>query len=311
MVTTIGRIERVPLREVWPHEAHHFTAWLERNSDVLSEHIGGELSGIQREAAAGAFSVDLVAEDEAGNLFVIENQLERSDHDHLGKLITYAAAYEASTAIWIVADARPEHVQAITWLNETTPTAFYLLKLDAVRIADSPPAPHLTLIVGPSDQGRQVGETKREFSERHQLRRQFWIELLERALPHTKRHANISPGTTTNLHAASGIPGVSFYYASSQQESRVGVYINRNDPDENKRLFDLLFQHKAHIEQELDSAMHWARNDEGRASWMYLMVAPHGYDAPDDERARVQEMMVDAMVRLEAVFVPLLAQLNG
>lgn len=310
-MTTIGRIERVPLREVWPHEAHNFTAWLENNSGVLTEHIGRELSGIRREAAAGAFSVDLVAEDDEGNLVVIENQLERSDHDHLGKLITYAAAYDASTAIWIVADARPEHVQAVTWLNETTPTAFYLLKLDAVRIADSPPAPHFTLIVGPSDQGRQVGETKRELSERHHLRQQFWAELLERALPHTKRHANVSPGTGTSLPAASGVPGLTYYYVSNLSQSRVGVFINRRDPEENKRIFDQLLEQRASIEQEFGESLNWERNETGKASWITYRVAPLGYITPDDERARLQEQMVAAMVRLEAVFGPRLAQLDG
>jgi RecB family endonuclease NucS len=111
--SAIGKIQRVPLREVWRHEAHDFTAWLRDNIDVLNDALNLSLSNAEREQAAGDFSVDLVAEDESENPVVIENQLEKSNHDHLGKLLTYLVAIGARTAIWIVADPRPEHVSAI------------------------------------------------------------------------------------------------------------------------------------------------------------------------------------------------------
>jgi hypothetical protein len=122
----VGKLTRVPLREVWPHEALDFTRWLQVNLDVLSEHLPVALTSAEREQSAGAFSVDLVAEDADGNVVVIENQLERSDHDHLGKMITYLAAFEAKRAIWIVADPRPEHVRAVSWLNDASPADFHL-----------------------------------------------------------------------------------------------------------------------------------------------------------------------------------------
>ena len=134
---------------------------------MLNNAIDLSLSIIEREQAAGDFSVDLVAEDESGNPVIIENQLERSNHDHLGKLITYLTQIGAKAAIWIVADPRPEHISAISWLNESSSASFYLLKLEAVRIEDSPPAPLLTLIVGSSEESQEAGETKKEFTERH------------------------------------------------------------------------------------------------------------------------------------------------
>ena len=190
----IGKLERVALREVWKHEALDFTRWLEDNLDVLNEVIDVTLSGAEREQSVGTFSVDLVAEDEAGNPAVIENQLGRSDHDHLGKIITYLTALDAKTAAWIVSDPRPEHVQAIAWLNESSAAAFYLLKVEAVKIGESPPAPLLTLIVGPSEESRQVGRTKKDLAERYGIRKRFWTELLQRAKAKTKLHAGISPG---------------------------------------------------------------------------------------------------------------------
>ena len=130
----IGKLQRVPLREVWGHEALDFTRWLEDNLDVLNDALDITLSSAEREQSAGAFNVDLVAEDEAGNPVIIENQLEKSDHDHLGKLITYLTAIDAKTALWIVSDPRPEHVRAISWLNESSSAAFYLIKVEAIKI---------------------------------------------------------------------------------------------------------------------------------------------------------------------------------
>ena len=177
----VGRLERVRLRDVWSHEAQDFTPWLAENIDVLNNAIDLSLSIVEREHPAGDFSVDLVAEDESGNPVIIENQLERSNHDHLGKLITYLTAIGAKAAIWIVSDPRPEHISAISWLNESSSASFYLLKLEAVRIEDSPPAPLLTLIVGSSEESQEAGETKKEFTERYILRHRFWTQLLERA----------------------------------------------------------------------------------------------------------------------------------
>ena len=169
----IGKIKRVPLRDVWRHEALEFTKWLQDNMDVLNEVVGLSLSSAERERSAGDFNVDLVAEDAAGNPVIIENQLERSNHDHLGKLLTYLVAIGAKAAIWIVADPRPEHVNAITWLNESSPAAFYLLKIEGIKIGESPRAPLLTLIVGPSEESRELGETKKDLAERLQYSRKI------------------------------------------------------------------------------------------------------------------------------------------
>ncbi|MEJ2750297.1 MAG: DUF4268 domain-containing protein, partial [Anaerolineae bacterium] len=157
----ISKIERLPLREVWKHEAYDFTTWLQDNIDILNDVLDLNLVAAEREQSAGTFNVDIVAEDESGNPIVIENQLEKSDHDHLGKLITYLVAIGAHAAIWMVALPRPEHIIAINWLNESSSADFYLVKVEAIRIGDSPPAPLLTLIVGPSVEGREIGETKR------------------------------------------------------------------------------------------------------------------------------------------------------
>lgn len=154
---------------------------------------GNKACTSSNEQAAGDFSVDLVAEDEDGNPVVIENQLEKSNHDHLGKLLTYLVAREAKAAIWIVSDPRPEHVKAITWLNESSSAAFYLVKIEAIKIEESLPAPLLTMVVGPSEEAKGVGEKKKEWEKREIIRHRFWTGLLDKAAKQTDLYATVSP----------------------------------------------------------------------------------------------------------------------
>jgi hypothetical protein len=166
--------------------------------------------------------VDLVAEDDSGGIAVIENRLERSNHDHLGKLITYTAFMEARVAIWILSDPRPKRVRAISWLNETAPADFYLLKIEGIRISESLPAPLLTLIVGPSEESREVGEAKKERAERYHIRRRFFAGLLDRAKERRKLHAAISPSEYGWVGTGAGKSGLSFqlHHHSARRDRR-------------------------------------------------------------------------------------------
>jgi len=139
----IGKLEKVSLREIWKDEARDFLPWLEENIEYLNDSLDISLSVIEREKSVGTFAADILAEDRDGNKVIIECQLEKTDHDHLGKILTYLTNLEAKTAIWICSDPRPEHIKAVTWLNEVTPAdvSFYLVKIEAVRIGESPPAP--------------------------------------------------------------------------------------------------------------------------------------------------------------------------
>jgi hypothetical protein len=163
------------------------------NLDVLSDLIDVTLQDPKRERHSGDFYVDLVAEDEEGNRVIIENQLKKSDHDHLGKVVTHVAALEAKSAIWIVSHPRPEHIRATTWLNESGLADFYLLKVEAIKIGTSDLAPLLTLITHPSEETRKVGDTKKELEGRDKLRKHFWETLLKRAKQKTRLHETYLP----------------------------------------------------------------------------------------------------------------------
>jgi hypothetical protein len=307
----IGRIKRVPLREVWKHEAHDFTRWLEDNVDVLSEAIDLELVNAAREKSAGSFSVDLVAEDDTGNPVIIENQLHKSDHDHLGKLITYLTAIGASTAVWIVADPRAEHVAAVSWLNESSSASFYLLKLEAIQIEDSTAAPLLTLIVGPSEVGREAGDTKKEFSERHVVRRKFWATLLDRAKTLTKLHSNISPSGYSWIGTGAGKSGLGFNYTVTKHESKVELYIDRgkDSKDENEAIFSALRANKEAIETAFGEPLEWDQLETKRACRISKRFSLGGWKDEESRWSEIQDAMVDAMIRLEKALKPHIARL--
>lgn len=308
----IGKLKRVPLREVWKHEAVDFTTWLEDNFDVLNDALDITISNVEREQTAGTFKVDLVAEDESGDLVIIENQLEKSNHDHLGKLITYLTVLEAKTAVWIVSDPRPEHVRAIAWLNEASSGAFYLLKVEAVKIGESPPAPLLTLIVGPSEESREAGETKRELAERQVIRRRFWTALLEKSKAKTRLHSNISPGKDSWIGTGAGRSGLSYNYVIRQHDADVELYIDRGKglEDENKAVFDALTSSRESIEAVFYGQLDWQRLDGKQACRIKWHIDLAGYRDAESGWPDLQDAMIDAMIRLERALKPLIAKLN-
>jgi hypothetical protein len=306
----VSKLERVDLRQVWKHEACDFTRWLEENIDVLNDAIDLTLVNVEREKSAGSFSIDLVAEDESGDKVIIENQIGKSDHDHLGKVITYLTALDAHAAVWIVADPRPEHVAAIGWLNASTRSAkFYLLKVEAVRIGQSLPAPLLTLIAGASAETEEVARAKDEFAERYDTRQRWWSALVSRS--DAKLHAHITPGRYSWIGTSSGIRGLNLNYTVTKDECGAELYIDRGNgaEAENKAIFDQLGAHKAEIEKSFGEELSWERLEGKRACRIRASV-PGGYRSPEDEWPLIQTRLVAAMTRLEAALRPHLKTLK-
>ncbi|MGB2728322.1 MAG: DUF4268 domain-containing protein [Halobacteriota archaeon] len=307
----IGKIEKVPLRDIWKHEAYDFTTYLQDHIDVLNDVLDLSLSNPEREQPAGSLSVDLVAEDDKGNTVIIENQLEKSDHKHLGQLLTYLAVMGAKAAIWIVADPKPEHVSAISLLNESLPANFYLLKVEGIRIGSSEPAPLLTLIVGPSEESREVGEKKHEMAERYKIRYNFWKELLEKAKKKTKLHAQISPSQYNWIGTGAGKSGLGYNYSVIKHKGQVELYIDRgkDSEDENKIIFNELSSHKDEIEKVFGEPLNWESLEGKRACRISKWVEIGGY-RDEDKWPEVHEAMIDAMCRLEKSLKPHISRLK-
>lgn len=182
-----GSLDDVSLREAWAHEAHRFTPWLAENLDRLAAAIGIPLELTGTEVRVGTFSADILARNPMDDSVVlIENQLEGSDHTHLGQIMTYLAGLETHSMVWVAPAFREEHLSAIRWLNEHTvdPFAFFAVKLRVVRIANSPLAPLFEVIERPNNWDRQLAEKKREVeggrTELGQHRLDFWTHFCGR-----------------------------------------------------------------------------------------------------------------------------------
>ena len=310
----IGKIERVKIRDVWRHEAPDFTTWLRDNIDYLSDSISFNISNPESEQAAGSFKVDILAEDNSGNPVIIENQLEKSDHDHLGKLITYSVALEAKTAIWIVSEPRPEHIASIQWLNESSSANFFLLKLEAIKIDDSPPAPLFTLIVGPSEEGKEVGKTKKEWSDRHIILNKFWTQLLAIAKSKSSLHANISPSNHSyvgNRYNKSK-KNLYFLYRVQKDRGQVELYIDLGPEKEedNIKIFEQLENKKDSIEETFGEPLIWDSKEKHRACSIYKLITEGGYSNPESNWPEIHSSMVDAMIRLEKALKLHISKLN-
>jgi hypothetical protein len=295
---------------VWRHEARDFTTWLENNIDVLNDTLDLSLVSVEREQSAGTFSVDLVGEDESGHIVIIENQLEKSDHDHLGKVITYLTSLEARAAVWIVAEPRPEHVRAIAWLNESSSASFYLVKVEAIKIGDSPAAPLLTLITGPSLEAKEAGDTKKELAARQIMRKKFWTGLLARAKGRTKLHAGTSPRYSSELGTSAGLPtGLYLSYRIRQHDGGVELYFYRESSEENLELIRRMKEHKQEIEESFGEPLEWDEREGSRACAIRWSTPVAGWREEEESWPQAQDQMIDAMIRLERALRPHLGDL--
>lgn len=308
----IGKIEKVPLRDIWKHEAHDFTKWLQDNIDVLSDVINLPLNNVEREQTTGNFYVDLTAEDNSGKTVIIENQLEKSNHDHLGKIITYLSSMDAATAIWIVSEPRPEHVTAINWLNESTAANFYLLKIEEVKIGDSDPAPLLTLIVGPSEETETVGKTKREKKERYVLRKDFWTIVLDKLKNKTNLFNAVSPSESSWIGAGSGKSGIQYTMWVTQDDARVTLYIDRgkDSEEENNSILKKLEEHKEEIETIYGEHLEWLKRENERACQITITIPNGGYKSEKEALDEIGENLAECMTRFEKAFTKHIKELK-
>ncbi len=258
----LGRLKRLNLREYWKHEALNFTKWLSEpeNIALLSDEIGIGIEVIQTEASVGQrFNVDILAQEEnTGRKIIIENQLEITDHTHLGQLITYAAGIEAQYVIWIVREAREEHRQAIDWLNEHTDEDinFFLVVFELWQIDNSNPAPKFSLISHPNEWKKSVKRSTRdgELTDTKVKQLEFWQQL--RAFAKDKypelRLRSPRPQHWYDISIGRSDRHIALIIDSRVNQVRCELYI----PD-SKDLFKTLLHSAPQIENELGTQLDW------------------------------------------------------
>lgn len=266
----LAQLKQVNLREVWQHEASEFTKWLanKENLSLLSDEIGIELSLLQTEANVGKFHVDILAEEEnTGRKIVIENQLEQTNHDHLGKLITYASGFDAEIIIWIVNDVRDEHKQAIDWLNEHTDEHinFFAIRMEVWQIGDSPFAPKFQVISQPNDWAKVVktSPTESGLSDTKIMQLEFWTDFKNYGEDRSTklRFRKPYPQHWYDLSIGSSKAHIALICDTQNNQLRCEIYI----PDD-KGLFNSLETYKADIENELGYSLEWMLLESKKAS---------------------------------------------
>lgn len=290
----LGRLEEVNIRELWAHEQYNFSNWLSKNENIelLNDIVGLTLTDIDKEVYVGAYRCDLVAIDETtGIKVIIENQLEATNHDHLGKIITYASGLDANVVIWIVKEAREEHKSAIEWLNNNMAKeiSFFLLEIHAYKIGDSLPAPKFEIIEEPNDFVKNTISSKGdELTKIESERLNFWTEfnhlLAERGKPFPTRKA------TTNqwYDIALGTSEAHVSITLVNQNGTIGIDIYIND---NKDLFDELFAQKDEIETKLGFPMVWERLDEKKASKVKYSIPGFSFTKKENHPELMEELI--------------------
>lgn len=301
----IGKLKEVDIRELWKHEQYDFSEWLSKKENIenLNEILGLTLIDISKETYVGAYRCDLFAKDETtGIKVIIENQLEVSNHDHLGKIITYASGLDAKVVVWIVKEAREEHRSAIEWLNNNTNSNvnFFLIEIHAYKIGESDPAPMFQVVEQPNDFIKNNKSTNRDESmnKSQSQRIEFWNQFNNVVIKRGKPF-NIRKATTDHWYnVAIGTSDAHIDITLVNKDSLIGVELYITD---NKELFDKLYERKDEIEQELGFNLDWRRLDNSKASRIVYHIKGLNFD----DHSNYNELMnktIDLAVLMRNVF---------
>lgn len=297
----IGKIEKIKdIREVWPKEDKDFTPWLCENMDELGQCIGVELGGAENEVTTGNFFVDIIAKDGNDNNVVIENQYGKSNHDHLGKLLTYASTFNAKGAVWIVEQASTEHITAINTLNEHyNGCDFFLVKLEAVRIGDSNIAPLFTKLAGPDESTSLIKKHNELDDEKKKEQYNFWSRFVTKCVElNYKSFSTHTPSKGPFMTSGSGIGGVYYQCWAFKSTVRIELKFNKPDKEDNRTLFNKLKEKQALIESFYGRKLVWVDNDTEK---MCSLREDHGGGTSQDESDMDDTILwcIESLRRLE------------
>lgn len=302
----IGKLKEIKLRELWKHEQYDFSSWLsqEQNIEELNKVLGLSLIDIETEKPVGSFRCDLFAKDEiTGRVVLIENQLEPTNHDHLGKIITYGSALNAAVIVWIVEEARAEHRSAIEWLNNHLDgdVAFFLIEVHAYKIGDSDPAPMFKVIEQPNDFVDSVKAVEKSGMNRTESQRvEFWNqfnEVLEsRGCPFNKRKATTAHWYDVSV--GSSQCHLSINLVNKENRIRICMYIS-----DSKEKYDYFYENKNNIEETLGYELEWRRIDNSKASEISTYIDKLDFDNHSNYSELMNEI-INKILEFRKAFKP-------
>lgn len=316
----LSRLERGHVRDIWPDEARDFTPWLARaeNIALLGEVIGIELEVEGQEQSVGPFKADILCKDADSNddhFVLIENQLERTNHGHLGQLLTYAAGLNAVSIVWIADKFTEEHRAALDWLNEITAEdfRFFGLEIEVWRIGDSAAAPKFNVVSSPNDwtagvsrAAKRVGDG--EVSELKQQQKEYWAALWDLLDSTTSplKGSKPRPQHWTNFSIGRSAFKLDAVMHTQKQFIQAGLYIS----DENASdYFEVLNQDRSEIENEFGQTLDWRALPSKKASRIVLRMS--GVDPTDRAGWPAQHAWFkETLEKLDRVFRPRVVALD-
>ena len=315
----LGTFQRVGLRSVWPDEARDFTPWLAKNISLLGDALGMNLEVRAQEAAVGIYSLDILAHDRENDCsVVIENQLETTDHSHLGQLLTYAGGFNANVAVWIAGEFRDEHREALDMLNNRTgeDTQFFGVEVEVLQIDNSRPSVTFKLVAIPRKWRNPKQRSRGSGGVRHNERyKQFYQGLVERLNSEASGFADLPIKKIGAEHFCKLAPAAkNVRYSASfgsfygyKNTAWVQLIIKSDNRGWDKNVFNQLQEQKEEIETELGTTLVWKPDHSGQSG---IMIPREGsIDASPEMLREVQGWMVERLLKFKEVFGPRLAEL--
>lgn len=281
----LGKLERVALREQWKDEAVDFTPWLatEEGLGLLGETIGWDLELVRTEHPVGEFSADILAKDTvSGKPVIVENQLERTDHDHLGKLITYASGLGAAAIVWVAPEIREPHRQAIKWLNDAPDesTNFFALEIELWRIGTSDPAPKFNIVCQPNEWGRGVKALIQSGNAQQAKWVEFWTRFNEFCRDKGTPLPLRAPTREGTYSFSVGRANFSIALTFRPALQRIGCELFIM-PKVSGPAFEQFNKEKASIEAELGGSVQWDEPSEGVPRGRIVQYRSADFDSRD------------------------------
>lgn len=303
----LSQIHELQLRDIFQSESKDFTPWLSAHLEQLSDKLGIEITDPEIEAIVGDFKLDILGVDpNSKDVIAIENQLEASDHTHLGQLITYASGVEAGIVVWVMPELRQEHQQALDWLNENSETSFFGVEVRAIQIGDSNPAIDFRVKVAPNDWQRGIRRTtsRGEISPRNELYRQFFAELGERYFKDLpgRRQPKAQPQSWYSF--GGGKSGITFGWAYKMEDRfATELYIDVGDGDLNSKFLEEL-RSVTDIGDDLIGRIKWEELPGKRASRIAVYRDGDIESVSDDPsyKDNVIQWAIGMMERFESIF---------
>lgn len=310
MSQTLGRLEQVKLRDIWVSEATDFTPWLarEENLTLLGDTIGIDLELEAQEKNIGPFRADILCKDTAsGSWVLIENQLEKTDHTHLGQLMTYAAGLKAVTIVWVAARFTEEHRAGLDWLNDITDDRFnfFGLEVELWKISESPVAPKFNVVSKPNDWSKQISKAAHDvdgggLSETKLLQQEYWTTLRQVLLDRGSvlKPQKPLPQHWTNYALGRSNFGMSASVNTQKNFLRIGVSCYGGDADAH---FFLLREEREAIENEIGAKLLWEELPNRKEC--RIAMVEEGCDPMDKQKWPEQhDWLADRLERLHKVF---------